>query len=151
MRFKRSVSRRLVATGMALAMAGAGAWASSGGQERPPAPTRQPVPDTSSVRPDDRRAYEDFWKRQGNSKADAFERQIIELEGRQRRGDNIDRDVEKIRKAYPELGQMSASLVQTARWTVVGAGGAKQAATCTGLGGVTRKGHVWCLGRMTTG
>ena len=147
-----AVGNRVIGVALAVMLSTAGAWASgSSAQERRPAPTRQPMPpDPASVRPEDRKAYDDFWKKIGASKADALERRIIELDGRQRRGENVDGEVEKIRKAYPELVEMSAPVVQSARWTVLTANGGKQAATCTGLGGVTRKGHVWCLGRMTT-
>jgi hypothetical protein len=143
------VRSRVMAVGLAVMLATAGAWASGGSQERRPAPTRQPVPDTNSVRPDDRRAYEGFWKKLPKSKADALDRQLGELEARQRRGERIDPEIEKVRSAYPELVQMSATLVQSARW-IVSSGGGTQPATCTGLGGIRRNGTMWCLGRLTT-
>ena len=113
-------------------LAGTGAWASGRDQDRTPAPSRQPVPDNGTVSPAARKSYEDFWKRLPKSKADALERELNALEARQRRGESVERDVEKLRREYPQMFEMSSSL-QSARW-IVSSGGGTQAATCTGPG-----------------
>jgi hypothetical protein len=146
-----AVGSRVMGVALAVMLATAGAWAGGGGsdQDRRPAPSRQPVPDNDSVPPTARRSYEDFWKRLPKAKADALEREVSRIEARQRRGEPIERDVEKLRRDYPQLAEMSTSL-QPARWLVTTAGGGTQPATCTGLGGIRRNGTMWCLGRLTT-
>jgi hypothetical protein len=146
------MTTRLAAVAIAVTLASAGASgsaASGGDQDRPPAPSRQPVPDNGSVPPAARKSYDDFWKRLPKSKADALERELNALEARQRRGEPVERDLAKLRGDYPQLFEMSASL-QSARWMVSSSGGATQAATCTGLGWIGRNGRLRCLGRLTT-
>jgi hypothetical protein len=135
---------------LAITLATAGAWASGAApeQDRKPAPSRQPVPDPDSVPPPARRAYEDFWKKLPKSKADALEREISRIEARQRRGEPVARDIEKLRRDYPQLVDLSAGM-QSTQWIVAGGGGT-QPATCTGLGGTRRNGTIWCLGKLTT-
>jgi hypothetical protein len=139
---------RLAALAMAVMLASAAAYASSSDQDRAPAPSRQPVPDSSSVSPAARKSYENFWKRLPKSKADALERELNALEARQRRGEAVERDLDKLHRDYSQLFVMSASL-HSARW-IVSSGGGTQGATCTGLGWIGRNGRLRCLGRMTT-
>jgi hypothetical protein len=139
---------RLAALAIAVLLTSAGAWAGGRDQDRAPAPSRQPVPDNGSVTPAARKSYEDFWKRLPKSKADALERELNALEARQHRGEAVERDLEKLRREYPQMFEMSASL-QSARW-IVSSGGGTQAATCTGLGWIGRNGRLRCLGKMTT-
>jgi hypothetical protein len=143
------MKKRVAALAIAVVLAGTGAWAGGSDQDRASAPARQPVPDNGSVPPAARKSYEDFWKRLPKSKADALERELNALETRQRRGEAIDRDLEKLRREYPQVFEMSTSL-QSARW-IVSSGGGTQAATCLGLGWIGRNGRLRCLGRMTTG
>jgi hypothetical protein len=144
----RRTGSRLAALAIAGTLASAGAWASGSDQDRTPAPTRQPVPDNNTVPPSARKSYDDFWKRLPKSKADALERELNTLEARQRRGEPVQRDLEKLRRDHPQLFEMSASL-QSARW-MVSSGGGTQAATCLGLGWIGRNGRLRCLGRLTT-
>jgi hypothetical protein len=144
--FSRAAARRLAGVAIAVMLANAGAWA-SGSQDRAAAVARQPVPDDKSVTPEARKSYEDFWKRLPKAKADALEKELNTLEARQRRGEDVKPDLEKLHGAYPQLFQMSASL-QSARW-IVSSGGGTQAATCTGLGWIGRNGRLRCLGRLT--
>jgi hypothetical protein len=142
------MKQRVAALAIAVMLAGTGAWAGSRDQDRTPAPSRQPVPDNGSVSPAARKSYEDFWKRLPKSKADALERELNALEARQRRGEPVERDLEKVRREYPQVFEMSAGL-QSARW-IVSSGGGTQAATCTGLGWIGRNGRLRCLGKLTT-
>jgi len=139
--------RRLAALAIAVMLAGTGAWAGGRDQDRAPAPSRQPVPDNGSVSPAARKSYEDFWKRLPKSKADALERELGALEARQRRGEPVERDLEKLRREYPQVFEMSAGL-QSARWIVSGGGGT-QTVTCIGLGWIGRNGRLRCLGKLT--
>jgi hypothetical protein len=107
-----------------------------------------PVPDSRSVSREARKSYADFWKGLPRDKADAFERELEGLEGRARRGDDVSRDVEQLRREQPQFFQLSTSL-QSAKWMVT-AGGGTQAATCTGLGWIGRNGRLRCLGRLST-
>jgi hypothetical protein len=107
-----------------------------------------PVPDNKSVSPAARKSYADFWKGLPKEKADALERELEGVEARARKGDDVSRDVERIRKEQPQLFQMSTSL-ESARW-IVASGGGTQAATCVGLGWIGRNGRLRCLGKMTT-
>jgi len=143
------MKKRVAALAIAVMLAGTGAWASGSDQDRAPAPSRQPVPDNGSVPPAARKSYEDFWKRLPKSKADALERELNALEARQRRGESIERDLEKLRTEQPQVFEMSASL-QPARW-IVSSGGGTQAAHCIGLGWIGRNGRLRCLGKLTTG
>jgi hypothetical protein len=138
---------RLAGFAIAILLAGASAWASGGDQDRAPAPSRQAVPDNGSVTPAARKSYDDFWKRLPKSKADALERELNTLEARQHRAEDVSRDVERLRREYPQLFEMSAS-IQSARW-IVSSGGTTQAATCTGLGWIGRNGRLRCIGRLT--
>ena len=141
------MKKRLAALAIAVVLAGSGAWASGRDQERAPAPARQPVPDNGTVPPAARKSYADFWKKLPKSKADALERELQSLEARQRRGEAVEGDLQKLRSEYPQLVQMSASL-QPAKW-IVSSGGGTQAATCTGLGWIGRNGQLRCLGKLT--
>src|SRR5262245_55575113 len=116
------------AVAIAVMLASAGAWASGRDQDKAWAPSRQPVPDSASVSPAARKSYDDFWKKLPKSKADALEREPNSLEARQRRGENVEQDLGKVRAAYPQLSEMSASL-ESARW-IVSSGGGTQAVTC---------------------
>jgi hypothetical protein len=107
-----------------------------------------PVPDSRTVSREARKSYTDFWKALPRDKADAFERELEGLETRARRGDDVSRDVEQLRRDQPQFFQLSTSL-QSAKWMVT-AGGGTQAATCTGLGWIGRNGRLRCLGRLTT-
>lgn len=138
--------RPLAALAIAVMLAGTGAWASGTDQTRAAAPSRPPVPDASSVSPAARKSYDDFWKRLPKSKADALERELSGLEARQRRGDAVERDLERVRREYPQVFEMSASL-QSARW-IVSSGGGTQTVTCDGLGWIGRNGRLRCLGRL---
>jgi hypothetical protein len=140
--------RRLAALAIAVVFASAGAWAGGIDQDRAAAPTRQPVPDNGSVSPAARKSYEDFWKRLPKAKADALERELNALEARQHRGEAVDRDLERLRREYPQLSEMSPSL-QSARW-IVSSGGGTQTVTCTGLGWIGRNGRLRCIGRLAT-
>jgi hypothetical protein len=139
---------RLAAMAVAVMLASAGAWAGDRDQDRAPAPSRQPVPDNNSVTPAARKSYEDFWKKLPKSKADSLERELNAIEARQRRGEAVEPDLDKLHREYPQLFVMSASL-HSARW-IVSSGGGTQAATCTGLSWIGRNGRLRCLGRMTT-
>jgi hypothetical protein len=117
--------------------------------ERTPAlRANAPVPDSRSVSREARKSYDDFWKGLPRDKADAFERELEGLEGRARRGDDVSRDLERLRRDQPQFFQLSTSL-QGAKW-MVSAGGGTQAATCTGLGWIGRNGRLRCLGRLST-
>jgi hypothetical protein len=107
-----------------------------------------PVPDSRTVSRESRKSYADFWKGLPRDKADAFERDLERLEARARRGDDVSRDVERLRGEQPQFFQLSTSL-QSAKWMVT-AGGGTQAATCTGLGWIGRNGRLRCLGRLST-
>lgn len=147
--YRNEAGKRVTAVAFALMLATAGAWAGGGrDQDRPPTRPQQAVPDNDSVPPAARRSYEDFWKGLPKSKADALDRDLNSLEARQRRGDAVERDLERLRREYPELFQMSATL-QSAKW-IVSSGGSTQAATCTGLGWIGRNGRLRCIGRLTT-
>jgi hypothetical protein len=139
---------RLAALAIAVMLASTGAWASGSDQDLARAPSRQAVPDNGSVSPAARKSYEDFWKKLPKSKAEALERELNALEARQRRGEAVERDLERLHRESPQLFEMSASL-QSARW-IVSSGGGTQAATCTGLGWIGRNGRLRCLGRLTT-
>ena len=139
---------RLAALAIAVMLAGTGAWAGGRDQARAPAPSRPAVPDNSSVSPSARKAYEDFWKRLPKSKAEALERELNGLEARQRRGEPVERDLEKLRREYPQVFEMSAGL-QSAHW-IVSNGGNTQTVTCTGLGWIGRNGRLRCIGKLTT-
>jgi hypothetical protein len=117
--------------------------------ERPASALRAstPVPDSRTVSREARKSYADFWKTLPRDKADAFERELEGLEARARRGDDVSRDVERIRREQPEFFQLSTSL-QSAKW-MTAAGGTQQA-TCTGLGWIGRNGRLRCLGRLST-
>jgi hypothetical protein len=118
--------------------------------ERPATALRAstPVPDSRSVSREARKSYADFWKGLPREKADAFERELEGLEARARRGDDVSRDVERLRDEQPQFFQLSTSL-QSAKWMTT-AGGGTQAATCTGLGWIGRNGRLRCLGKLTT-
>lgn len=132
------------------AASGAGSSARAMQAERRPPASRPaaPVPDGKSVSREARKSYEDFWKSLPREKADAFERELEGLETRARRGDDVSRDVERLRREHSEFFQMSTSL-QSAKWLVAADGGTQQA-TCLGLGWIGRNGRLRCLGRMTT-
>ena len=138
---------RLAALAIAVALTSAGVWASGNDQDRAAAPSRQMVPDNSSVTPAARKSYEDFWKRLPKSKADALDRELNALDARQQRGEAVARDLERLRREHPQVFEMSASL-QSARW-IVSSGGATQAATCIGLGWIGRNGRLRCIGKLT--
>jgi hypothetical protein len=138
---------RLAALVIAVMLANTGAWASSSHQDLARAPSRQAVPDNGSVSPAARKSYEDFWRKLPKSKAEALERELNALEARQRRGEAVERDLERLHRESPQLFEMSASL-QSARW-IVSSGGGTQAATCTGLGWIGRNGRLRCIGRLT--
>jgi hypothetical protein len=118
--------------------------------ERPASALRAstPVPDSRTVSREARKSYADFWKALPRDKADAFERELEGLEARARRGDDVSRDVERLRGEQSQFFQLSTSL-QSAKWTVT-SGGGTQAATCTGLGWIGRNGRLRCLGRLST-
>src|SRR5262245_58794924 len=136
------------AVAIAVVLASAGAWAAGRDQDVAPAASRQTVPDNDSVTPAARKLYEEFWKRLPKAKADALERELTTLEARQRRGEPVERDLEKLRREYPQLFEMSTSL-QSARW-IVRSGGTTQVVRCTGLGWIGRNGRLRCIGRLTT-
>lgn len=107
-----------------------------------------PVPDNKTVSREARKSYADFWKGLPKEKADTLERELEGVEARARRGDDVSRDVERIRKEQPQLFQMSTQL-QSARW-LVSSGGGTQPATCEGIGWIGRNGRLRCIGKMTT-
>jgi hypothetical protein len=118
--------------------------------ERPATALRAstPVPDSRTVSREARKSYADFWKSLPRDKADAFERELEGLESRARRGDDVSRDVERLRGEQSQFFELSTSL-QSAKWMVT-AGGGTQQATCTGLGWIGRNGRLRCLGRLST-
>jgi hypothetical protein len=116
--------------------------------ERTAARTSTPVPDSRSVTPQARKSYADFWKELPKAKADAFERELEGLETRARRGDDVSRDVERLKKEQPQFFQLSPT-VQSAKWTLTAAGGTS-AATCEGIGWIGRNGRLRCIGKLTT-
>ena len=152
-RARRAFGRALaIAVVGAVTIANAGVWASgNAGQDRPtPRPTRPGTPEPSSVSPEARKKYDEFWKRLPREKADALEQQLNTLEGRQRKGESVDRELDELRREHPALFQMSGTTLQSARWTIT-TNGATAAATCTGLGWIGRNGRLRCLGRLTAG
>ena len=148
-----NASRWGLALVAAMTMASAGVWASHEAiarQQERLATQPKAVPDNSSVSREARKTYSDFWKKLPREKADALEQELNTLEGRQRRGESVDRELEPLRREYPGLFQMSTTL-QSARWLVATGTGGTTAATCTGLGWIGRNGRLRCLGRLTTG
>jgi hypothetical protein len=105
------------------------------------------VPDQKSVSAEARKAYASFWKALPREKADTLERELTALETRARRGETVDRDLEPLRREYPEFFKLSTT-VQSARWIAAGGG---TSATCTGILFIGRNGRTRCIGSLKTG
>lgn len=142
--------------GVMMAVASAGLWGSSGAaagprepQSRPIVRGSQPTPDAATVPEAARRSFEEFWNGMPRTRAEAFERELMTLEARQRQGEPIGRDLERLRRAHPAFFQLSGTL-QPARWLVASGGGGTQAVTytCTGLSWIGRNGRLRCLGKL---
>jgi hypothetical protein len=144
---RTDITRTIGGFAVALAIA-VGAVTATAQSERTALKASAPVPDNKTVSPQARKSYADFWKELPKAKADVLERELEGIEARARRGEDVSRDVERVRREQPQIVQMSASL-QSARW-LVASGGGTQPATCEGIGWIGRNGRLRCIGKLTT-
>ena len=145
---QRSAITRTIGGFVAAATIAVGAVTLGAQAERTALKASTPVPDNKTVSAQARKSYAEFWKELPKDKADALERELDGLEARARRGEDVSRDLERVRRDQPQLFQMSSTL-QGARW-LVASGGGTQPATCVGLGWIGRNGRLRCLGKLTT-